>query len=185
MKIIAFVGLPASGKSEASKIALKMGLRVVVMGDVIREEVKKRDLLPTDENSGIVANDLRKKEGMDAIAKRCIPCIKRKSRNTDVIIVDGIRGIAEVSKFKEVFSEDFKLIKVDTPIEKRFLRVKERVRSDRLNSLEKLKMRDERELSWGMKEAMDMADMVIENEDSLKKFQDRVKETLEELERSL
>lgn len=185
MKIIAFVGLPASGKSEASKIALKMGLRVVVMGDIVREEVKKRDLLPSDENSGIVANDLREKEGMDAIAKRCIPRIKRKNRNTDVIIVDGIRGIAEVSKFKEVFSEDFKLIKVDTSIEKRFQRVKERVRSDRLNSLEELIMRDERELSWGMKEAMDMADMVLENEDSLKKFQDRVKVTLKELEGSL
>ena len=39
MKIIAFVGMPASGKSEAARIAAKMGIPVVNMGDVIRKEV--------------------------------------------------------------------------------------------------------------------------------------------------
>lgn len=176
MKIIAFVGLPASGKSEASKVGQKMGFEVVVMGDVVREEVKKRGLLPTDKNVGGVANDLRKREGMDAIAKRCIPLIReRNAENTDVIIIDGIRGLAEVKKFREVFCDDFKLIKIDTPLEKRFTRLKERARSDCLDSLGGLKKRDERELGWGMKEAMDLADIVILNEESLKEFQNRVR----------
>ena len=39
MKIIAFVGMPASGKSEASRIAAEMGIPVIIMGDVIRKEV--------------------------------------------------------------------------------------------------------------------------------------------------
>ena len=39
MKIIGLVGLPGSGKGEASRIARQQGLTVLVMGDVIRQEV--------------------------------------------------------------------------------------------------------------------------------------------------
>ncbi|MDY6966209.1 MAG: AAA family ATPase [Halobacteriota archaeon] len=176
MRIIAFVGLPASGKSEASKVAREMGLAVVVMGDVIREEVHRRGLLLTDENAGNVANDLRRVEGMGAIAKRCIPIIKEKE--TDVVVIDGIRGIAEVKRFRKEFGEGFRLIKVDTQLEERFQRLKGRARSDSLNNLDELRNRDERELRWGMKEAMDSADMVIGNSGALDNFREEVKSAL-------
>ncbi|MFZ2536174.1 AAA family ATPase, partial [Methanothrix sp.] len=52
MKIIGFVGLPGSGKGEASKIARELGLSVVVMGDVIRQEAARQGLEPTDQNLG-------------------------------------------------------------------------------------------------------------------------------------
>jgi len=45
MKIIAFVGMPASGKSEASGVAKGLGIPVVNMGDVVREETANRGLL--------------------------------------------------------------------------------------------------------------------------------------------
>ena len=62
------VGFPASGKGEFSKIAQAMGIPVIVMGDVIREEVKKAGLPLTDENLGRTANLLRATGGMDAVA---------------------------------------------------------------------------------------------------------------------
>lgn len=176
MRIIAFVGLPASGKSEASKVASGMGLSVVVMGDIIREEVKRRGLLLTDENAGGVGSDLRKLEGMDAIAKRCIPVIR--ARNADVIVVDGVRGIAEVERFREVFGDDFSLIKVESTLEWRFDRLEKRGRSDSLKSREELENRDERELGWGMKAAMESADMVIKNDGTLDNFRGQVKTAL-------
>ncbi|MCZ7397335.1 MAG: AAA family ATPase, partial [Candidatus Methanoperedens sp.] len=52
MKIIAFVGMPASGKSEASAMARALNIPIVNMGDVVREETAKRGLPPTDENIG-------------------------------------------------------------------------------------------------------------------------------------
>ncbi|WP_318531519.1 AAA family ATPase [Methanohalophilus profundi] len=128
MKIIAFVGMPASGKSEASKVIRNMGLNVINMGDVIREEVKHRQLDPTDSNTGMVANDLRDKEGMDAVARRCIPKIKQKDK--DVVVIDGVRGIAEVETFKKEFGKEFSLIAISSPIENRFERVRKRCRSD-------------------------------------------------------
>ncbi|HIC87630.1 MAG TPA: hypothetical protein EYP03_05445, partial [Aquificae bacterium] len=81
MRVIAFVGLPLSGKSTAAKVAEEMGIPVVCMGDMVREEAKRRGLALTDENLGKIANELRQKEGMDAIAKRCIPIIREKEKS--------------------------------------------------------------------------------------------------------
>ncbi len=46
MKVIGIVGMPASGKGEASRIARDLGIPVVVMGDAIRERVKEAGLPP-------------------------------------------------------------------------------------------------------------------------------------------
>ncbi|WP_462272985.1 dephospho-CoA kinase [Methanohalophilus sp.] len=179
MKIIAFVGMPASGKSEASKVIRNMGLNVINMGDVIREEVKHRQLNPTDSNTGMVANDLRDKEGMDAVARKCIPKIKQK--DNDVVVIDGVRGIAEVETFKNEFGNKFSLIAINSPIENRFKRVRKRCRSDDMQKIEDLKIRDEREMKWGMSQAMETADITIENTASLKEFRKQVKDTVERI----
>ncbi len=178
MKIIAFVGLPLSGKSTASSVAKEMGIPVIVMGDIVREEVKKRGLEFNDENAGKIANELREKEGMDAIAKRCIP--KIRELNTDVVVIDGIRGIAEVERFKKAFGEDFILISIECPIEVRFKRALTRCRGDDLSikSIEDLKRRDEREISWGMLDAMNVANLTVENIGSLEDFKDKIKNIL-------
>lgn len=42
--IIAFVGLPLSGKSTAARVAENLDFPVVVMGDIIRDEVLHRGL---------------------------------------------------------------------------------------------------------------------------------------------
>jgi predicted RNA binding protein with dsRBD fold (UPF0201 family)/dephospho-CoA kinase len=178
VKVIAFVGMPGAGKTEASNVARGMGIPVVVMGDVIREEVEKRGLPPTDENIGGVANQLRKEEGMDAIAKRCIPKIKSFEGKSDVVVVDGIRGIAEVEAFKKAFDDNFTLVKIDAPFELRLERLKGRGRSDDVGSVEWLRQRDERELSWGMSEAIEAADKSVTNLEPIQKFKDEIRSIL-------
>ncbi|MCD4703974.1 MAG: flagellar hook-basal body complex protein FliE [Methanosarcinaceae archaeon] len=177
MKIIAFVGMPASGKSEAAHVVRNMGIDVVNMGNVIRKEVIRRGLEPTDANTGSVANDLRDKEGMDSIAKRCIPTIRDTGSN--IVIIDGVRGIAEVECFKKEFGNDFTLISIDSPFELRFARVRKRGRSDDMENINALRQRDEREMGWGMAEAIGIADFVIENTTDLDDFRQNIKDTLE------
>jgi len=176
MKIIAFVGMPASGKSEAARIAAEMGIPVVNMGDVIRKEVLRRGLEPNDSNTGVVATDLRKCEGMDAVARRCISQIRETS--SEIVVVDGVRGIAEVECFRREFGEGFVLISIYAPIEIRFSRVQKRGRSDDMNSIEGLRNRDERELSWGMGEAIEASNVEIENNSTLETFKKDVVEVL-------
>jgi dephospho-CoA kinase len=176
MKMIAFVGMPASGKSEAARIAAGMSIPVVNMGDVIRKEVLRRGLEPNDSNTGMVATDLRKCEGMDTVAKRCISQIREKG--SELVVVDGVRGIAEVECFRREFGKDFILISIYAPIEIRFSRVQKRGRSDDMNSIEGLRHRDERELGWGMGEAIEASNVEIENNFSLETFRKDVVEVL-------
>jgi dephospho-CoA kinase len=176
MKIIAFVGMPASGKSEAARIAAEMGIPVINMGDVIRKEVLKRGLEPNDSNTGMVATQLRKCEGMNAVAIRCISQIKETG--SDLVVVDGVRGIAEVECFRLEFGEGFMLISIYAPIEVRFSRIQKRGRSDDMDSIEGLRNRDERELSWGMGEAIEASNIEIENNFTLEIFKKDVIEVL-------
>lgn len=176
MKIIAFVGMPASGKSEAARIAAEMGIPVINMGDVIRKEVLRLGLEPNDSNTGMVATQLRKCEGMDAVAIRCISQIK--DTGSDLVVVDGVRGIAEVECFRQELGEGFVLISIYAPIEIRFSRVQKRGRSDDMNTIEGLSNRDERELGWGMGEAIEASNIEIENNSTLETFKRNVIEVL-------
>jgi dephospho-CoA kinase len=178
LKIIAFVGMPGSGKSAAADVAREMGIPVVVMGDVIREEAARRGLEPTDRNLGNVGNDLRDKEGPDAIATRCLA--KIRATGTPVV-VEGIRSRSEVDLFRES-SDDFELVEVFVPDEIRLDRIASRGRSDDANDRDLAKAvadRDARELSWGMGEAIRAADLRIENAGGVEEFRGRVREVLE------
>ena len=167
MKVIGVVGLPASGKGEFSKIAAEMGIPVIVMGDMIRNAVKEDGLDPTDTNLGAVANRLRKERGMDAIAYLCIPEIQRQT--APLVLVDGIRGDAEVELFRETFL-GFTLICIESSFENRLSRVAARNRSDDFKTAGELRNRDERELGWGLGKALKQAEVQIANNGTLDEF---------------
>jgi dephospho-CoA kinase len=185
IQVLAFVGAPAAGKSEAALVAKDMGIPVITMGDVIREELKRLDLPLNDENAGRIATELRAREGPDAIAKRCIPLIKGitssagEAAKKTVIVIDGIRGVAEVELFKKELGPDFTLVRVDAPLIHRYERIKARGRADDVLSFEEFKERESRERGWGMGEAMANADEVIHNVGSLDAFQDQIKSLLD------
>lgn len=179
MRIIAFVGMPASGKGEAARVAEEMGIPVVNMGDVIREEASRRELEPTDENLGMVGDRLREEEGMGAIAKRLVP--KIRDMDDPVVAIDGIRGSAEVIEFKRAFGDEFTLIAIHALPETRLERVRERGRSDDVETRAELRRRDQRELGWGMDAAIRAADTVVHNEGSLEEFQEEIRELLGDL----
>jgi dephospho-CoA kinase len=179
MKVIGVVGLPASGKGEFSKIAERLGIPVVVMGDVIRNAVKKAGLPPTDANLGAMANRLRAERGMDAIANLCVDAIQEQAAT--LVLVDGIRGDAEVRVFRQNFP-GFRLIAIETSFPKRLARLCERKRSDDVGSEAGLKTRDERELGWGLGNALELADIRINNDGSLEDFTKRVTELIRSME---
>lgn len=183
MKIIAFVGMPASGKSEASKVAKEMNIPVVTMGDVIRREVALRGADPAD--GGKIADELRKMEGMDAIAKRCMDMIQEKMKETssEIFVIDGVRGIAEVDYFKENLGDGFMLVSIaiDSPIEERLDRIVSRKREDDMDNIDQLKERDTREIGWGMGEAIAASDRIIENTSSLNEYHTKIHELFNEM----
>jgi dephospho-CoA kinase len=180
MKVIGVVGLPASGKGEFSKIAAGIGIPVVVMGDMIRNAVQEAGLQPTDTNLGATAQRLRREKGMDAIAALCVPVILKQA--APLILVDGIRGDAEVRLFRKNFP-GFILIRIDSEFNTRLARIQARGRTDDLQSAEDLSNRDTRELGWGLGTALEEADLHISNNGTLSDFAGSVRALLATLER--
>ena len=149
MKIIAFAGMPFSGKSEAVRIAKDHNIPVVRMGDMIWEETKNQGLELNDKNVGKVANDTRKTHGMDIWAKRTLEKIKTM-KDTELLVIDGIRNIEEIETFEKKLGKDFVVVAVQVSDELRYERAMNRDREDDSKDLDLIKERDKRELSWGL-----------------------------------
>jgi len=127
VKIIGFVGLPGSGKGEASQIARQHGLAVVVMGDVIRQEAARQGLEFTDQNLGCIGNALRAAEGPEAVAKRTLEMAKATGK--DVVVVDGLRSQDEADFFR-AHADEFHLVEVCAPAQARLKWLAARGRPD-------------------------------------------------------
>lgn len=178
MRVIGTVGLPGSGKGEAAKVARDLDIPVVTMGDVVREACRARGLDPATDH-GRVARALREEEGPAAIAERILPRIWDALDDHETVLVDGIRSDVEVDRFEETFGADFLLVSVEAPRSVRAQRLRDRGRDTAADAGgEPLRVRDERELGFGMDRAMDRADVVIENVDSLDAFHDRIAEVI-------
>jgi dephospho-CoA kinase len=178
MRVIGTVGLPGSGKGEAAEVAREEGIPVVTMGDVIRQECRDRGLDPA-EHHGQVATDLRAEGGPTAIAERSIPLVRESLEDSDTVVVDGLRSMAEVAAFEEAFGGEFTILSVEAPFDVRARRLDERGRDKSVDEGgESLEERDERELGFGMGEVMDEADVVVENTSTLEAFRERVRTLL-------
>lgn len=172
--VLGFVGLPGGGKSTAIEIAKKFA-PVVVMGDVVREEAKQRDLAITSANFGQIAVDLREKYGKMIIAERCISQIQSLSAKT--IIVDGLRSMDEVKLFKKHFHVIIIAICVSETKRHAWLQI--RNRDDDSSSMDLIKKRDEREKQFGVQTVIDHADYNIKNDSSIESLQQKIQILLE------
>ena len=175
MKVIAFAGMPFSGKSEAVKIAKDMDIPVIRMGDMIWEETKNRGLELTDKNVGTIANNMRKEHGMDIWAKRTLDKIK-STKEAEILVIDGVRNIEEIETFEKELGEKFILIAVDVTDETRYKRAMNRGREDDSQDIKLIKERDKRELSWGLGNVIASADVVISNEGPVEEFKQKIKD---------
>lgn len=182
MLVIGFLGFPGSGKSEATSIAVAKGFLPVVMGDAVRSLMREQGIELSEKNVGITANQLREKHGMDAIAKMCIPTVRSLSPQN--VVIDGLRGIAEVAAFYKELTNDFIVIAISARSETRFQRVRARGRPDDASSLEQFKEKDERELAWGLDAALAAANYCVQNDGRLNEFKTAVSDLLERLVRT-
>lgn len=177
MKVIAFSGMPFSGKSEAVKIAKDLKIPVVRMGDLVWEEVQRRELRINDENVGFVANEMREKNGADIWARKTVEKVESFDQ-CSLVIIDGVRNADEMKTFQDELGQDFVLIAVDVKDDIRHERALLRNRADDSNDLDKIKKRDMREKSWGIENVMNKADVTISNNNDLIEFQKKVRKLL-------
>ncbi len=176
MIVYILTGMPGSGKEEFLEVAKERGFKVISMGDVVREEAKKRDIIPDDKGIGGFAHSERQAHGYGIWAERTLAYIGDKQT-----LISGCRGWSEVEIFKRSLGDVVTVVAVHSSPRTRFERLIRRARSDAPKDLEEFRTRDERELSWGLGSLIALADIMIVNEASLGEFKSKVIETLEAL----
>ncbi|MGI0131728.1 MAG: AAA family ATPase [Thermoplasmata archaeon] len=175
MKLIVTVGMPGSGKDELVEVARQMGLATLKMGDLVREETRRRGLPLTNANVGRVANEEREKHGGGIWAQRAVPKLIETK-----MLVDGCRSDSEVTVFRHHFGDLFVLGIFASP-EERYERMTRRGRGDDGISLQEFYDRDRRELKWGIGNAFALADGLLLNEGTLDAFRRAARAKLEEI----
>jgi dephospho-CoA kinase len=178
-RLILLTGMAGSGKTTLSDLIRDSGFRVITMGDVIRELAKTQGLEPSRENIGRLAEEIRR-EGPDAVARRCVEMLKRGSDG--LTVVDGIRSLEEVDAFKVEF--DVVLIAMWASPLSRFKRLTRRGRSDDPKTGEEFKERERRELGFGIGDAIASSDYMIKNDDGIGNLKPAFDEIMEAVKNS-
>lgn len=170
-------GLPGSGKSLVSDIATERGAIIVSMGDIIREEAKKRG-----ESTKETAKNLRAEHGQYIVSQLTIDKIKKLQEDgiENTIIVEGIRSPHEVDMFKENF-DNFIILSIFANPTLRFERLFKRMREDDSQDYNEFKKRDQMELDFGIGTVIALSDKIIINESDLESYSEKIDEFLKQV----
>ena len=177
MQVMGISGLPGSGKSLVSEMASEKGAIIVSMGDIIREEAKKRG-----ESSKETAMNLRAEFGDFIVSELTIKKIKKleEEDNQKTIIVEGIRSPFEVDMFKENFN-NFIILSIFANPTLRFKRLQKRMREDESKDYAEFKKRDQMELDFGIGSVISLSDKIIINESDLESYTLEIEKFLNEI----
>ena len=173
-RVLAVCGMPGSGKGEFAQVFMEAGIPVRSMGDMVREEVARRDLEVVPEVFGQVASDLRREFGEDVLAVRLTAAVDGLLNTHSLVLIDGLRGTAEYNVFKSTWGERFQSVAIHTDKDIRFERMMARGRSED-GGIATFEDRDEREKGWGLETLIDDADFLVENNDDLVQFQGQIR----------
>lgn len=175
MKLVVTVGMPGSGKDELVEVARRVGFAPLKMGDLVRDETRRRGLGLSNANVARIANEEREKHGPGVWAQRALPKLTETR-----MLVDGCRSDTEISVFRHNFGDLYVLAIYASP-ETRHDRLIKRSRGDDAESLQELYDRDRRELKWGIGNALALADGLLVNEGSLEVFRNESEKKLREI----
>ena len=151
--------MPGAGKSTIVNKLQEIGFTKFTLGDGISAEAKRRNVDPSGENLGKIMIEVREKNGPGAVAELIKDSIQNSTQ--DVVIIDGVRSVAEIDVLKQI--GDVKLLAIDASPETSFNFLSSRGRSDDPKTQENFQERDNREISVGLDKSIEIADKTITN----------------------
>lgn len=157
--IVCITGMPGAGKTTIAEALKSKGFDKVTMGDAVRAEAARRKIEPTGANLGKLMLELREKNGPGAVAELIKDNIVNSKSN--VVLVDGVRSLAEVEVLKKIGT--VKILAIHASGDTRFRFLKGRDRSDAPADRTDFAKRDYREIGVGMSESIALADETISN----------------------
>ena len=179
-RIIAVCGMPASGKGVFADVLAAREIPVLSMGDMIRAEVNKRGLEESPGIFGKTASELRAVHGEGVLASRLIPRVDAASSSNSIVLIEGLRGVAELDIFRLHWQENLLVVAIKAARENRYNRVQARGRTED-GDRDDFEIRDAREIGWGLDSLINDADIVFDNDASPDALQEHVTAWLESL----
>ena len=115
-KVIVFVGMSGAGKSVCVEHLKKKGVPSVYFGEIVINEVLKRNLELNENNQKTIREEIRNKEGKGALALRILSQIEKYfEQGYRYVVVDGLYSWTEYKIFKESFEDRAYIIAVVEP----------------------------------------------------------------------
>ena len=170
-KVVAVCGMPGSGKGEFAAVLELQGVPVLSMGDMVRAEVKRQNLVESPGIFGEIAAQLRAEHGEDVLAVRLADAVDELLESHPIVLIEGMRGTAERIVFSQRWSEAFASVAVEASPDVRFTRIQNRGRSED-GDRASFEVRDTREIGWGLDQIILEADHHIDNNLDLVTFQE-------------
>jgi dephospho-CoA kinase len=154
-RIFVVVGMPGSGKNIARMFAEAKSIPYLATGDFVREEVRRRGLNSTAENTARVSTELRGADGL-GVTRLALEAIKK---GRGITFLEGMRSWPEI----ELIRREAEAIVVAflAPREVRLQRILSRGRAD--DSPPHFAERDQREIQYGTSLPIALADEYILN----------------------
>lgn len=123
--ILAIVGMPGAGKSEATAYLEKKGYPFVRFGQLTDDMLRERGLVINPENERKYREEIRRELGMAAYAIKAKPKIDKLLSHNDLVVLDGLYSWEE---YKYLISESLNLVLIHifTPPSKRYQRLAKR-----------------------------------------------------------
>ena len=124
--IIGISSKACAGKGEATEFLKSKGFKTFSLSDILRKECDKRGIERTRDNLINIANELREKHGEGILSKIAIDMLTKNKEHDENLVIESLRKKGEIDELKK--NENFLFIKIYTPAEKRFERMKARKR---------------------------------------------------------
>ncbi|MFP3278516.1 MAG: AAA family ATPase [Candidatus Micrarchaeota archaeon] len=166
MVVVGITGMPGSGKSLAAQYLVRKGFEKVEMGDVVREEMRRKKIRITNRSIREFSLLLRKKFGNDVVAKLALRELRKKKGN---IVIVGLRGVGEIKYFRKRLKH-FYVIALVAPKLLRYKRLRARGREDDPKNMKEFEFREAKEKRYGIDGAIRNADFVVSNTASVKQL---------------
>jgi adenylate kinase len=170
--IIAIVGLPGSGKTEAATYFQDIGLPVITFGKVINDYIDEKRLPHEESVHKKVREELRAKYGQHALALLNEKKIQKALEKNMFIVIDGLRSWEEYLFLKKNFPKaKVAVLAIYADKEVRYKRISRREHRRNLYGEE----RDINELiGTNMGPTFAFADYLIKHNYSVEEFRDKL-----------
>lgn len=139
IKIIAFVGMPGSGKGTCTTyLAEKYGWPIIHFGNMFYEEVQRRGLDNVKDET-FVQKDMREKDGPAVLAKHALKKAQTYfEQGSPAVILDGLYTWSEYKYLEQELGANLTVIATTAPKKLRRQRVLDRKDNHRNYTLEQL-----------------------------------------------